>query len=121
LCDLVGMRAGDTAISQTIQHDKSVVTIPIQNQGEQLGKAAKVSKLGIGTKLDPSNMKAHDINAAIKEGLNNDTYLQNINKIKVVAQDMNGIENVINIIRSYFRNLWFLLALLQGIYPNLKA
>jgi UDP-N-acetylglucosamine--N-acetylmuramyl-(pentapeptide) pyrophosphoryl-undecaprenol N-acetylglucosamine transferase len=102
LCDLVVMRAGHTAISQAIRYGKPVVTIPIQNQGEQLGNAAKVSKLGIGIKLDPSNMKAHEINAAIKEVLNNDYYLQNINKIKVVAQDMNGIENVVNIIRSYF-------------------
>ncbi len=47
-------------------------------------------------------MKAHDINSAIKEVLNNDYYLQNTNKIKVVAEEMNGIENVINIIRSYF-------------------
>jgi UDP:flavonoid glycosyltransferase YjiC (YdhE family) len=102
LCDLVVMRAGHTAISQAIQYGKPVVTIPIQNQGEQLGNAEKVSKLGIGIKLDPTSMKAHDINSTIKEVLNNDNYLQNTNKIKLVAEEMNGIENVINIICSYF-------------------
>jgi UDP-N-acetylglucosamine--N-acetylmuramyl-(pentapeptide) pyrophosphoryl-undecaprenol N-acetylglucosamine transferase len=102
LCDCVVMRAGHTAISQAIQYGKPVVVIPIQNQGEQIGNAEKVSKLGIGKKLDPTSMKAQDIISAIKEVLNNDDYLNNIKKIKTLADDMNGIENVIKIIRSYF-------------------
>ena len=96
------MVAGHTAISQAIQYAKPAVTIPIQNQGKQLGNAEKVSKLGIGIKLDPTSTKLHDINSAIKEVLNNDYYLQNTNKIKVVAEEMNGIENVISIFSSYF-------------------
>jgi UDP-N-acetylglucosamine--N-acetylmuramyl-(pentapeptide) pyrophosphoryl-undecaprenol N-acetylglucosamine transferase len=102
LCDLILMRGGHTAISQAIQYGKPIVTIPIKNQGEQLGNAAKVSKMGIGIKLDPSNIRAGDIVGAIHEVLNNDCYLQNIKKVKGVAEDMDGIENVINIIRSYF-------------------
>jgi hypothetical protein len=47
-------------------------------------------------------MNLRSINSAIKEVLNNDYYLQNTNKIKVVAEEMNGIENVINILSSYF-------------------
>jgi UDP-N-acetylglucosamine--N-acetylmuramyl-(pentapeptide) pyrophosphoryl-undecaprenol N-acetylglucosamine transferase len=96
------MRAGHTTISQAIQYGKPVVTKPIQNQREQLGNAEKVSTLGIGLKLDPTNTKVHDITSTIKEVLNNDYYLQNTNKITVVAEEINGIENVINIIRSYF-------------------
>ena len=76
------MRAGHTAISQAIQYGKPVVTTPIQYQGEQLGNAEKVSKLGIGIKLDSTSTKVHDIISAIKEVLNNDYYLQNTNKSK---------------------------------------
>ncbi|MGB8574371.1 MAG: glycosyltransferase, partial [Nitrososphaeraceae archaeon] len=42
LSDLIVIRAGHAAISHAIQYGKPMVTIPIQNHGEQLGNSEKV-------------------------------------------------------------------------------
>ena len=47
------IRAGHEAISQAIEQGKPMVTIPIQNHGEQLGNSEKVERMKIGIRLDP--------------------------------------------------------------------
>jgi UDP-N-acetylglucosamine--N-acetylmuramyl-(pentapeptide) pyrophosphoryl-undecaprenol N-acetylglucosamine transferase len=100
--DLIVMRGGHTAISHAIQFGKPIVTIPIQNHGEQLGNSDKVAKLGIGIKLDPLSINPGKIISAIQEVLSNNHYLENVQRVKKVADNFNGIENVLKIIRSYF-------------------
>ncbi len=102
MSDLIVMRGGHTAISHAIQFGKPIVTIPIQNHGEQLGNSEKVAKLGIGIKLDPLSINVDKIITAVREVLVNNRYLENVQKVKKVADNMDGIQNVLNIIRSYF-------------------
>ena len=100
--DLIVMRGGHTAISHAIQFGKPIVTIPIQNHGEQLGNSDKVAKLGIGIKLDPLGINPRKIISAVQEVLSNNHYLENVQRVKKVADNFDGIENVLEIIRSYF-------------------
>ena len=100
--DLIVMRGGHTAISHAIQFGKPIVTIPIQNHGEQLGNSDKVAKLGIGIKLDPLSINPRKIISAVQEVLSNNHYLENVQRVKKVADNFDGIENVLKIIRSYF-------------------
>src|SRR6476620_8919055 len=100
--DLIVMRGGHTAISHAIQFGKPIVTIPIQNHGEQLGNSDKVAKLGIGIKLDPLSINPRKIISAVQEVLSNNHYLENVQKVKKVADNFDGIENVLKIIRSYY-------------------
>jgi UDP-N-acetylglucosamine--N-acetylmuramyl-(pentapeptide) pyrophosphoryl-undecaprenol N-acetylglucosamine transferase len=102
ISDLIVLRGGHTAISQAIQYGKPIVTIPIRNQGEQLGNSDKVAKMGIGIKLDPLQMDAADITNAILKVLNNKYFLENVQKLMKVANSLDGIENVLKVIRSYF-------------------
>jgi len=102
ICDIIVIRGGHTAISQAIQYGKPIVTIPIRNQGEQLGNSDKVAKMGIGIKLDPIHIDVVDISNAILEVLNNKHYFENIQKLMKVANNLDGIESVVNAIRSYF-------------------
>jgi UDP-N-acetylglucosamine--N-acetylmuramyl-(pentapeptide) pyrophosphoryl-undecaprenol N-acetylglucosamine transferase len=102
ICDIIVLRGGHTAISQAIQYGKPIVTIPIRNQGEQLGNSDKVAKMGIGIKLDPIRIDAVDISNAILAVLNNKHYSENIQKLMKIANNLDGIENVIKAIRSYF-------------------
>jgi UDP:flavonoid glycosyltransferase YjiC (YdhE family) len=78
-----------------------MVTIPIQNHGEQLGNSEKVERMKIGIRLGPSNTNGYDIAQAIHKILDDQSYLKNIQKIKEVADGLNGINNALNIIRSY--------------------
>jgi UDP-N-acetylglucosamine--N-acetylmuramyl-(pentapeptide) pyrophosphoryl-undecaprenol N-acetylglucosamine transferase len=102
ISDIIVLRGGHTAISQAIQYGKPIVTIPIRNQGEQLGNSDKVAKMGIGIKLDPLQMDAADITNAILKVLNNKYFLENVQKLMKVANSLDGIENVLKVIRSYF-------------------
>lgn len=102
ISDIIVLRGGHTAISQAIQYGKPIVTIPIRNQGEQLGNSDKVAKMGIGIKLDPLQMDAADITNAILKVLNNKYFLENVQKLMKVAKSLDGIENVLKVIRSYF-------------------
>jgi len=100
--DLIVMRGGHTVISHAIQFGKPIVTIPIQNHGEQLGNSDKVAKLGIGIKLDPLRINPDKILSAVQEVLSNNHYLENVQRVKKVADNFDGIGNVLKIIRSYF-------------------
>ncbi len=102
ISDIIVIRGGHTAISQAIQYGKPIVTIPIRNQGEQLGNSDKVAKMGIGIKLDPLQMDPADITNAILKVLNNKYFLENVQKLMKLANSLDGIENVLKVIRSYF-------------------
>ena len=78
-----------------------MVTIPIQNHGEQLGNSEKVERLKIGIRLEASNADAYHIAEAIHEILDNESYLENVLKIKTVTDGFDGINNTLNIIRSF--------------------
>ena len=101
LSDLIVIRAGHAAISQAIEYGKPMVTMPIQNHGEQLGNSEKVERMKIGIRLEPSKTNAEQIAQAIHKILDDKSYLQNVEKLKRITDDYNGIDNALEIIRSF--------------------
>ncbi|HEY9398284.1 MAG TPA: glycosyltransferase family protein [Nitrososphaeraceae archaeon] len=101
LSDLIVIRAGHEVISQAIEHGKPVVTIPIQNHGEQLGNSEKVERMKIGIRIEPSKTSAYHIAEAIDKIIYDKSYLENVQKIKKVTDGLDGINNALNIIRSF--------------------
>ncbi|HSA74046.1 MAG TPA: glycosyltransferase [Nitrososphaeraceae archaeon] len=101
LSDLLVIRAGHAAISQAIEHGKPMVTIPIQNHGEQLGNSEKVERMKIGISLEPSKTNAEQIAQAIHKILDDRSYMQNVDKLKKLTHNHNGINNALEIIRSF--------------------
>ena len=101
LSDLIVIRAGHEAISHAIEHRKPMVSIPIQNHGEQLGNSEKVERMKIGIKLEPSNANPTHIAEAIHRILDDKSYLENVQKIKMISDTYDGINNALEIIRSY--------------------
>jgi UDP-N-acetylglucosamine--N-acetylmuramyl-(pentapeptide) pyrophosphoryl-undecaprenol N-acetylglucosamine transferase len=101
LSDLIVIRAGHEVISQAIEHGKPVVIIPIPNHGEQLGNSEKVERMKIGIRLEPSKIEAYQVAEAIHKILDDKSYLENVLKIKKVTDGLDGINNALNIIRSY--------------------
>jgi UDP:flavonoid glycosyltransferase YjiC (YdhE family) len=78
-----------------------MVTMPIQNHGEQLGNSEKVERMKIGIRLEPSKTNAEQIAQAIHKILDDKSYLQNVEKLKRITDDYNGIDNALEIIRSF--------------------
>jgi UDP:flavonoid glycosyltransferase YjiC (YdhE family) len=101
LSDLVVIRAGHEAISHAIEHGKPVVSIPIQNHGEQLGNSEKVDSMKIGIRLDPLNTNPPQIADTIHRILDDKSYLENVQKIKKITDRHDGINNALEIIKSF--------------------
>jgi UDP:flavonoid glycosyltransferase YjiC (YdhE family) len=102
MSDLIVMRGGHTALSQALQFGKPVVTIPIEKHGEQLGNSEKVAEFGAGIMLHPKNLSSDQIANAIHKTLNEPKYKENASKMMKIVEKLNGLDNVAQIVRSYF-------------------
>ena len=101
MSDLVVMRGGHTALSQALQFGKPVVTIPIEKHGEQLGNSEKIAEFGAGIMLHPKDLTAKQIADAVDKALQDPSYKENTHKMMRLAENLNGIDNVAQIVRSY--------------------
>jgi UDP-N-acetylglucosamine--N-acetylmuramyl-(pentapeptide) pyrophosphoryl-undecaprenol N-acetylglucosamine transferase len=99
--DLLVLRGGHVALSQAILFGKPVVSIPIENHGEQLGNSAKLSELGAGVMVHPKNLNSSDLGDAIENVLLNPEYKKKAAELQKRAENLNGIDNIVEIVRSY--------------------
>jgi UDP-N-acetylglucosamine--N-acetylmuramyl-(pentapeptide) pyrophosphoryl-undecaprenol N-acetylglucosamine transferase len=101
LSDIIVIRGGHAAISQAIKFGKPIVTIPIENHGEQLGNSQKIAKLGIGVAVTARPLRSEDVSDAIKLVLNTPTYLRRANELRELSEKLNGIDNIVKIVQSF--------------------
>ena len=101
MSDLVVLRGGHVAISQAIRFGKPIITIPIENHGEQLGNSEKIAEIGIGVTLKTKQLKANQITCAIHKILDDSRYQKKANELMKLAEKLDGIDNVVKIVRSY--------------------
>jgi UDP-N-acetylglucosamine--N-acetylmuramyl-(pentapeptide) pyrophosphoryl-undecaprenol N-acetylglucosamine transferase len=99
--DLLVLRGGHVALSQAIQFGKPVVTVPIENHGEQLGNCAKIEELGAGVTLYPKQLRPEQLGDAIERVLGDSSYNKKAAELQRLAEKLNGIDNVVQIVRSY--------------------
>jgi UDP:flavonoid glycosyltransferase YjiC (YdhE family) len=97
------LRGGHAALSQAIQFGKPILTIPIENHGEQLANSKKIAKIGAGIVLDAKELKASQVTNAMYEVINDSQYQQKASVLMKLTEKLNGIENVVKIIRSYLK------------------
>jgi UDP-N-acetylglucosamine--N-acetylmuramyl-(pentapeptide) pyrophosphoryl-undecaprenol N-acetylglucosamine transferase len=95
------LRGGHVAISQAIQFGKPIITIPIENHGEQLGNSEKIAEIGIGVTLKTKQLQANQITCAIHKILDDSRYQKKANELMKLAEKLDGIDNVVKIVRSY--------------------
>lgn len=103
LCDALVIRAGHAAISQSIQFGKPILCIPIENHGEQLANSDKVSELKIGISLKPKDLTLDSFKHAIMTLLNNDQYRKNVLHLMNIANDLDGVQNIVKEVKSYLQ------------------
>ena len=101
MSNLVVLRGGHVAISQAIQFGKPIVTIPIENHGEQLGNSEKIAKIGIGVRLKTKQLKAKQLTDAIHQVLDDSRYKQRADVLMKLTQKLDGIDNIMKVVRSY--------------------
>jgi UDP-N-acetylglucosamine--N-acetylmuramyl-(pentapeptide) pyrophosphoryl-undecaprenol N-acetylglucosamine transferase len=103
MSDLLVLRGGHVAISQAIQFGKPVVTIPIENHGEQLGNSEKIAEIGAGIMLKTKHLKANHITHAINDILDDPEYQKKAYELMKLTEKLDGINNIVNIVRSYIQ------------------
>ena len=101
MSELLVLRGGHVALSEAIQFGRPVVTVPIENHGEQLGNSEKIAELGMGVMLRPKGLKAEQLASSISEVLGNPEYRRKAAELQKKTEKLNGIENVVQIVRSY--------------------
>ncbi len=99
--DLLVLRGGHVALSQAIQFAKPIVTVPIENHGEQLGNCAKIEELGAGVMLHPKRLRQEQLANAIEKVLGDSDYNKKAAELSRIAEKLNGVDNVVQIVRSY--------------------
>jgi UDP:flavonoid glycosyltransferase YjiC (YdhE family) len=99
--DLLVLRGGHVALSQAIQFGKPVVTVPIENHGEQLGNSAKLEELGAAVMVHPKQLRPEQLGNAIEKVLGNPDYKKRATGLQGLAENLNGIDNIVQIVRSY--------------------
>ncbi|RMF29328.1 MAG: hypothetical protein D6752_06205 [Candidatus Nitrosothermus koennekii] len=100
LSDLLIVRGGHSTLSQAILYGKPVITIPIENHGEQIGNARKVDKLGLGIMIRQNEIHKQ-LNDSIDLILLNDRYKDNMLKVKELAERLDGTKTIIDKINEY--------------------
>jgi len=101
MSNLLVLRGGHVALTQAIQFGKPIITIPIENHGEQLGNSSKISELGMGIMLHPKGLKAEQLADAISHILATPEYEKKALELQRMTEKLNGIDNIVQIIRSY--------------------
>ena len=101
MSNIIVLRGGHTTISQAIQFGKPIISIPIENQAEQISNSCKITKIGIGIMLKTDELTPEKIVESINKILNDNRFIARSNEIMEFCSKLNGVENVINIIRSY--------------------
>lgn len=101
MSDLVVLRGGHTAITQAVQFGKPMISIPIADHGEQIGNSQKISKIGSAIIIRGKQPQPSEITDAIHKIIDDSAYKKKAEELFNVSLKMNGIDNVVNIIRSY--------------------
>ena len=101
LSDILVLRGGHTTMSQAIQFGKPIISIPIENHAEQLSNSCKIKKMGIGIMLKDDELSPEKLSESITNILNDNTYRSRSIEIMQLCEKLNGIQNVVNIVRSY--------------------
>ena len=103
LSNALVLRGGHAVLSQAIQFGKPVLTIPIENHGEQLGNSAKIAQIGAGIVLNTKQITANQITTGIHEVVDNSEYQKKAAFLMSISEKLNGIENIVKVIRSYLK------------------
>jgi UDP:flavonoid glycosyltransferase YjiC (YdhE family) len=101
MSDALVLRGGHVALSQAVQFGKPVVTVPIENHGEQLGNSARIQNLGMGIMLHPNDLRPEQLAKAVSQVLENLEYKNKAKELQSMAEKIDGIDNVVRMIKSY--------------------
>jgi UDP:flavonoid glycosyltransferase YjiC (YdhE family) len=104
LSDALVLRGGHVALSQAIQFGKPVLTVPIENHGEQLGNSRRIAELGMGRMLLPKGLGPKEMADSISELLGDPDYRKIAHEAQIQTRNLDGVANLARIVSSYLQS-----------------
>jgi UDP:flavonoid glycosyltransferase YjiC (YdhE family) len=92
------------ALSQAIQFGKPVLTVPIENHGEQLGNSRRIAELGMGRMLLPKGLGPKEMADSISELLGDPDYRKIAHEAQIQTRNLDGVANLARIVSSYLQS-----------------
>ncbi|MFB6088775.1 MAG: glycosyltransferase [Candidatus Aenigmatarchaeota archaeon] len=92
--DLVVSRAGLSTLSDLVTFGKKSIIIPMDGQPEQEENARNAKRLGISEIVHQKELKKMDIRKLIRRCLNDKKMEKNVEKLKKMSKENNGVKNV---------------------------
>ena len=94
-------RRGQSTIGQCIDHSKPAVLVPIHNHPEQEANAEKFGRLGLGVPIKAADLTSEGLLAAVDAVVGDPGYLARMTSVSRVSKRYDGMENTLEIIKSY--------------------
>ena len=101
MSNILVLRGGHKTMSLANIWGKPIISIPIENHAEQISNSCKIEKIGIGIMLKDHELLSEKLSEAIIEILTNNKFTSRSFEIKQLCEKLNGVENVVDIVRSY--------------------
>lgn len=95
-CDVLVSRAGHGSIARAISASKPSLLVPIPNQTEQLGNAAKAARLGIAISIPQVKLSVEGLRAAF-EALRREPYTSRVRGIARIAAGYNAVKTIVGL------------------------
>ncbi len=97
VADLVVSRAGHTSIAQFILNERPSLLVPIPQQTEQEGNAAKAAKLGIAVKIAQNELTPRTFLGAV-ERLRDEKTAKRLREVSKVARSLDAVSEIMKAI-----------------------
>ena len=98
--DIIITRGGHSSISKALNFGKPIISIPINNHTEQINNARTVEEMGLGMKLDESDISYRSLKNSIEYILKNDKFKINIEKYLEICDKYNSIQLILEEINN---------------------
>jgi len=105
--DLVITQAGHSTAMELLTFGKPSIIVPDLKQTEQENNAFRMSELGLATTISYDELSAINLADAIYNMLSNPKYLQNAQKFKEMAKNINGSQKAAEVLREYSSRLQY--------------
>lgn len=98
-CDVFVSRAGHGSIAKAIAASKPSLLIPIPQQTEQAGNAAKATKLGVAISIPQERLSVESFRKAV-EALCREPYLSKARRLGRIAASLDATSAIVNLVEG---------------------
>lgn len=98
-CDVLVSRAGHGTIARAIAAGKPSLLVPIPNQTEQAGNAAKAARLGVAVTIPQAKLNLESVRNAV-EALRREPYTTRVRSIAKVAARFDATRTIVSLVEG---------------------